>query len=53
MEFVSGGELFAHLRAARHGRFSERRARFYMAELMLALKYMHEHENIVYRDIKV
>jgi serine/threonine protein kinase len=52
MEYVSGGELFAHLRAARHGRFSERRARFYLAELMLALKYMHEHEHIVYRDIK-
>ncbi|KNC80867.1 AGC/PKA protein kinase, partial [Sphaeroforma arctica JP610] len=52
MEFISGGELFAHLRGSKNGRFSEKKARFYAAELMLALKYMHEHEHIVYRDIK-
>ncbi|XP_063902161.1 cAMP-dependent protein kinase catalytic subunit alpha-like isoform X2 [Zophobas morio] len=52
MEYIAGGELFAHLEAARHHRFSEKRARYYVAELILALKYMHEKEHIVYRDIK-
>eukprot|EP00122_Pirum_gemmata_P017951 Pgem_evm1s16823 len=47
-----GGELFAHLKAARHGRFSEHRAKFYAAELLCCLRYMHEEMNIVYRDIK-
>eukprot|EP00121_Abeoforma_whisleri_P015862 Awhi_evm1s14589 len=52
MEYISGGELFAHLDAARHHRFSEKRARYYISQLILALKYMHEKEHIVYRDIK-
>eukprot|EP00123_Amoebidium_parasiticum_P007732 comp18327_c0_seq1/m.19403 comp18327_c0_seq1/g.19403 ORF comp18327_c0_seq1/g.19403 comp18327_c0_seq1/m.19403 type:complete len:461 (-) comp18327_c0_seq1:117-1499(-) len=52
MEYISGGELFSHLRSAKKGRFSERRARFYVAELMCALGYMHEKEHIVYRDLK-
>eukprot|EP00122_Pirum_gemmata_P007218 Pgem_evm1s6619 len=52
MEYIAGGELFAHLDAARHHRFSEKRARYYVCELILALRYMHEKEHIVYRDIK-
>eukprot|EP00124_Ichthyophonus_hoferi_P005720 Ihof_evm1s917 gene=Ihof_evmTU1s917 len=52
MEYIPGGELFSHLRSSKHGRFSERRAKFYVAELMLALEYMHEREHIVYRDLK-
>eukprot|EP00124_Ichthyophonus_hoferi_P005869 Ihof_evm1s1007 gene=Ihof_evmTU1s1007 len=52
MEYVSGGELFAHLRAAHDHRFSERRAKFYICEVILALQHMHELEHIVYRDIK-
>jgi serine/threonine protein kinase len=35
MDFVNGGELFFHLNNA--GRFSEERARFYCAEMVLAL----------------
>jgi serine/threonine protein kinase len=49
MEFVNGGELFYHLSNA--GRFDEERARFYTAEVVLALEYLHE-EGIVYRDLK-
>lgn len=50
MEYVNGGELFYHLSKVRV--FPEDRARFYGAEIMSALGYLHEH-NIVYRDLKV
>ncbi|KAF6762744.1 AGC/Akt protein kinase [Ephemerocybe angulata] len=48
-DFKSGGELFWHLQ--RETRFSEERAKFYIAELILALEHLHKH-NIVYRDLK-
>ena len=48
-DFMSGGELFWHLQ--KEGRFSEDRAKFYIAELVLALEYLHDHD-IVYRDLK-
>jgi len=48
-DYMSGGELFWHLQ--REGRFQEGRAKFYIAELILALQHLHEH-NIVYRDLK-
>lgn len=47
--FMSGGELFNHLQKA--GRFDEVRAKFYIAELILALQHLHQHD-IVYRDLK-
>lgn len=46
---MSGGELFWHLQ--KEGRFKEDRAKFYIAELILALKHLHQHD-IVYRDLK-
>jgi len=49
MDYVNGGELFFHLE--REGRFNLERVRFYIAELLLALEYLHQHD-IVYRDIK-
>lgn len=48
-DFMSGGELFWHLQ--KEGRFAEDRAKFYIAELVLALEYLHEND-IVYRDLK-
>ncbi|KAF9057362.1 kinase-like domain-containing protein [Panaeolus papilionaceus] len=48
-DFKSGGELFWHLQ--RETRFTEERARFYIAELVLALEHLHKY-NIVYRDLK-
>ncbi|KAJ7179344.1 Pkinase-domain-containing protein [Mycena filopes] len=48
-DFKSGGELFWHLQ--RETRFSEERARFYIAELILALEHLHKYD-IVYRDLK-
>lgn len=48
-DFMSGGELFWHLQ--KEGRFSEERAKFYIAELVLALEHLHDND-IVYRDLK-
>jgi serine/threonine protein kinase SCH9 len=48
-DYMSGGELFWHLQ--REGKFPESRARFYIAELVLALENLHN-EGIVYRDLK-
>ena len=50
MEYVNGGELFFHL--SRERVFSEDRTRFYGAEIILAIQYLHE-LGIVYRDLKV
>ena len=48
-DYMSGGELFWHLQ--KEGRFQESRAKFYIAELVMALLHLHEHD-IVYRDLK-
>lgn len=48
-DYMSGGELFWHLQ--KEGRFLEDRAKFYIAELILALRHLHQHD-IVYRDLK-
>ncbi|KFY00637.1 hypothetical protein O988_03187 [Pseudogymnoascus sp. VKM F-3808] len=48
-DYMSGGELFWHLQ--KEGRFDEKRAKFYIAELILALQHLHLHD-IVYRDLK-
>jgi len=48
-DYMSGGELFWHLQ--KEGRFTEERAKFYIAELILALRHLHQHD-IVYRDLK-
>ena len=48
-DYMSGGELFWHLQ--REGRFNEPRSKFYIAELILALQHLHQHD-IVYRDLK-
>ncbi|KAJ2888485.1 cAMP-dependent protein kinase catalytic subunit [Coemansia asiatica] len=49
MEYVPGGELFSHLRRA--GRFPDDVARFYAAEIVLALDYLHG-KKIIWRDTK-
>jgi hypothetical protein len=45
---MSGGELFWHLQ--KEGRFDEKRAKFYIAELILAIQHLHNND-IVYRDL--
>ena len=49
MDFLNGGELFFHLK--REQRFTENKARFYTAEVVLGLKHLHE-KGIIYRDLK-
>uniref|UniRef100_A0A8B9GPU2 non-specific serine/threonine protein kinase n=1 Tax=Astyanax mexicanus TaxID=7994 RepID=A0A8B9GPU2_ASTMX len=51
MEYANGGELFFHL--SRDRVFSEDRARFYGAEIVSALDYLHSERNVVYRDLKL
>lgn len=49
LAFVNGGELFKHLQD--EGQFEEARAKFYTAQLLLALEHLHTY-NIIYRDLK-
>lgn len=48
---LSTPQLFFHL--SRERVFSEDRARFYGAEIVSALDYLHSEKNVVYRDLKV
>jgi serine/threonine protein kinase len=49
LDYCPGGELFFHL--SRYKRFPEGVVRFYSAQLVLALKHLHD-GGIIYRDIK-
>lgn len=49
LDYCPGGELFFHL--SRYRRFPERVARFYGAELLLAIGHLHK-RGIIYRDLK-
>jgi serine/threonine protein kinase len=49
LDFCPGGELFFHIVKKR--RFSENVARFYIAEIILAIEHLHDN-NILYRDLK-
>uniref|UniRef100_A0A8C2DPW8 protein kinase C n=1 Tax=Cyprinus carpio TaxID=7962 RepID=A0A8C2DPW8_CYPCA len=49
MEYAAGGDLMMHIHA---DVFSEPRATFYAACVVLGLQFLHEHE-IVYRDLKL
>ncbi|KAI9251601.1 kinase-like domain-containing protein [Sporodiniella umbellata] len=49
MDLMLGGDLRFQLDL--HGRFNELQVRFYIAELILAIGYIHQN-NIIHRDIK-
>jgi serine/threonine protein kinase len=49
MEYVPGGDLRRQLRS-KH-KFSEEEARFYAAEVLIAMECLHAN-NFVYRDLK-
>ena len=49
LDFWPGGELFFHI--VKHKRFRESVAKFYIAEIILAIEHLHEND-ILYRDLK-
>lgn len=49
LDYLSGGEIFFHL--SREVKFGVDKVRFYAAELVLAIGYLHT-KDIVYRDLK-
>lgn len=60
MDYYKGGNLYLHMHSSKMDpnvstssgrRFSIERARFYAAELAIALSYLHAH-GIIYRDLK-
>ena len=49
MDYYNGGELFYHLR--QKNRFDEEQAKFYLAQIILAIEFLHKNK-IIYRDLK-
>ena len=49
MDLLTGGDLRYHI--AKKKRFSERETKFFIANMLLALEYIHS-KNIIHRDIK-
>ena len=47
MDYIPGGDLMLHIQRLI---FSEARAKFYAAEVLLALEYFHNN-NIIYRSV--
>lgn len=50
LEYVSGGDMYDLMK--KHGCLTEAQARFYLAEIVVALKELHRHD-FVFRDLKL
>jgi len=49
MDYINGGELFFHLQKDK--KFTEERVRYYSAEIVAGLEYLHN-AGVIYRDLK-
>lgn len=50
LEYVSGGDMYDLLK--KHGCLTESQARFYLAEIIIALNELHSHD-FIFRDLKL
>lgn len=50
LEYLDGGELFFHL--SQESFLPEKKASYYIAQLILALRYLHLKLHVIYRDLK-
>lgn len=50
LDYCPGGEVFTYLR--RQHRFDVPTTRFYAAEILLTLEFLHESQGVAYRDLK-
>jgi serine/threonine protein kinase len=48
-EFINGGNLYSLLK--KEGRFNEERSRYYAAEIIISLEYIHKKEYVT-KDLK-
>ena len=49
IDIITGGDLFSYISTRKH--LSEREAKYYGAQTLIALEYLHS-KNIIYRDLK-
>jgi serine/threonine protein kinase len=49
MDYLDGGDLRYHI--GKKGKFTEAESKFFIANLIIGLEYMHNN-NVIHRDIK-
>lgn len=52
MPFYQGGDMFSMLLRRKRKQLTEKEARFYVAQIHIALMYLHK-RNVIYRDLKL